>query len=202
MKTVISILLMTIGITAMAEESNISLHCQEETTNTGNNLTLQADNIEFTLLETQKTCTQEFKYRKSGTNKDLFTITSWPATDELGMNAQNDIFIASTHEKTAHYIGSIPVSANFTKENTYQNITQEGGSIYETIYFIESDKITIQEPHKELIFGDTQCIYSRKNSNTCDNYTGTYEEPLCIFNIDGRKILKKTMRCADLFWNK
>lgn len=198
MKLIGALLLSALSINTHAESQNIKLQCQEHKEGTNSKLTLSTTGIKFEISNSQKSCKSEFTYSKSTEGKELFIIKSWPTSDEFGENAQNDIFISSSPDKKAIYIGSIPVSANFINEKTYKNISQVGGSIYETIYIINANAISIQQPSKELMFSDTQCIYLKKDSNTCKNITGTFETPICIYNIEGRKILEEPSNCSSL----
>ena len=149
-----------------------------------------------TIIDTEKDCSSTYTYYKIP-NKGI-VIFAGPSGDELGLNAQNDIFIKSETGKIAKSIGSIPVASTPVNDETYVNITLSGGSVFKTIYVIKDQEIDLIPSGLELIFSDTQCIYDTSNSQHCRNMTGTFERPICIQQIDNKKILQPQETCADM----
>lgn len=124
-------------------------------------------------------------------------ITSWPTDKELGLNAQRDLFIAPSKRSEAIYIGSIPVDATAISAGTYRSITQLGGSIYETVYVLHESSIKIKSPSRELIISDTVCLYKEQNDSACQPFTGTFDNPLCVYVYNGTKTLRNLTDCSD-----
>ncbi|MGL4317444.1 MAG: hypothetical protein ACRCTL_12625 [Pseudomonas sp.] len=193
-----TILLVTISINTYADNQDTQLKCQEVNEGSVKKLELSDREVRFEVSQYKNSCDQIFTYSQTTGNKNLFIIKSWPTIDEFGENAKNDIFTTLLPDKKATLIGSIPVSANYINDYTYKNLSQTGGSIYETIYIIKARSISIQQPSKELMFSGSQCIYSKKHSGTCKEITGTFENPICIYNIGHRKILAPLPDCSGL----
>lgn len=154
------------------------------------------NNKKITIPASEKSCNSNFLYN---TSKDGVTILlAGPNSDELGPNAQNDIYIISKNNANPKHIGSIPVAANPITRDQFKEISQVGGSIFETTYIINNNNIEIKPESLELIFADKQCILKKENSEKCVNISGTYEKPICIKNSNNRKILQNKSLCAEL----
>lgn len=191
-------IVLAVCATALADGSEKPLQCKERITQAGKILMLEGGNINFEISDTIKTCKSHFTYRKPLTQKEMYITKSLPNLDELGNNSQNDIFVATSPENKATYIGSIPVIAELVGPDTYRNIEQVGGSLYETIYLLGKNQIKIKELSAELIFSDTQCVFSPTNGNKCHDVTGTIDSPVCVQNINGRKTLTQLEECSSL----
>ncbi|MCP1481911.1 hypothetical protein J2Y88_004222 [Pseudomonas chlororaphis] len=125
-------------------------------------------------------------------------MISSPGSDDLGLNAQNMIYFVLPGSKEANYIGDIPASATELEDGTYQNIVQSGGSVFESVYKLGSEKITILSPSRELIISDTQCVYQKKDSKVCKEMSGSFKKPLCVINYGGRKLVSDINECSGM----
>lgn len=150
----------------------------------------------FSIAGTDKDCNSEYLYYRSATGD--MVILSGPTEDQLGLNAQNEIFIAPAPSDIARNTGSIPVSARLDDNKRFINIVQTGGSIFEVTYKIHERQLSSEPSSIELIFSGSQCIYQNKQSENCTNLTGSFKSPICTRKIDGRKIKQRPELCSDL----
>lgn len=126
------------------------------------------------------------------------TILAGPSQDELGENAQNIIYLLDPKSNNAVNIGSIPVSADPFGENKFIDISQSGGSIYQTIYLINKKTLTVLKPSYELSFSGSQCIYRNSSAKKCQQLEATFEAPICITQINEKKTLAPITMCARM----
>lgn len=189
-----------LGISSAATAGEIDLKCQEKTTENGTDLVLTAEKTEFAIKKTQHTCESSFMYIPSSKSAAGGLIIKWPEEDNLGPQAHLIIFSAPLQSSEAEEIGSIPADSNLTEAENgkFQQISQEGGSIYETIYLITDSGIEIESPSRELIIDDTKCIYTHENQKDCKNITGTFNRPVCLNSFFGKKVLAPAEACSDL----
>jgi len=150
----------------------------------------------FTVVDSDKDCNSEYLYYRSITGD--MVILSGPTEDQLGLNAQNEIFIAPVPSDIARNIGSIPVSAILDGDERFINIVQVGGSIFEVAYKIHGRQLSPEPSNIELIFSGSQCIYQDKQIESCTNLTGSFKNPICVRQIHGRKIKQRSELCSDL----
>ncbi|WP_296218368.1 hypothetical protein [Pseudomonas sp. UBA2684] len=183
---------------SVAENETALLQCREVVTEGKRSLILSADNIDFIISTSQSTCESSFEYQYLKSDNDRYLITSWPTSEELGVNAQRNLYIASPERPDAKYIGSVPVDAEIVGEGRYRRISQEGGSIHETIYFMRDAQIDIEKPSKELVIANTECIYLQGSDSECQRMTGTFENPICVYSHDGKKSLADVSSCSEL----
>lgn len=183
---------------SVAENEATHFQCREAITEGKRSLILSADNINFRIQTSQSTCESPFEYQRLKSDSDKYLITSWPTSEELGVNAQRKLYMASPERPDAEYIGSIPVAAEIVGEGRYRNISQEGGSIHETIYFMRDAQLYIEKPSKELVIANTECVYLQGNHNDCKRMTGTFENPICVYSHDGEKTLADISICSEL----
>ncbi|WP_134163372.1 hypothetical protein [Pseudomonas citronellolis] len=191
----LAVKLLLVSFSAQAAPSIMEATCIDHS-NTKRITRINIDQRVVTIDNTDKDCSSTYMYYKKSNNDTV--IFAGPSGDELGLNAQNDIFIKSETGKIAKSIGSIPVASIPGNDETYVNITQSGGSVFKTIYAIKDQEIDLIPSGLELIFSDTQCIYDTSNSQHCRNMTGTFEKPICIQQIDNKKILQPQEACADM----
>lgn len=187
---------------SLAGREEASLVCQEITKTDEKHVILSGNELEFQIKNPRRDCDSVFSYEEIALPKKKWMITSWPTDNELGLNAQRDLFIASSMKSEANYIGSIPVDATTISTGRYRGIAQSGGSIYETIYILGETSIKIKSPGRELIFSDTSCIYKEQNSDLCHPLTGTFDNPLCVHIHNERKILTDLSNCSELLPSK
>ncbi|MBD9503190.1 hypothetical protein IB256_20545 [Pseudomonas sp. PDM17] len=157
---------------------------------------IYANGALYQLENNSKTCDRYYSFIDSGDGS--MVILAGPSSDELGINAQNEVYLATSGSRKAIYIGSVPVRSDFIENKTFRDIAQVGGSLFETIYIIKDGKLTTAYPGYEFIFSDEQCIYNNEKSKKCTTLTGTYENPICAWQSGERKLLAKKERCEDL----
>ncbi|WPN57822.1 hypothetical protein [Pseudomonas sp. P9_31] len=155
----------------------------------------------FSLENPDRRCKSEYVYREALDALGDSVIFSYPASDDMGLNAQVMIFAVSAKGGEAGYIGSIPASATELEGGSYKNVQQSGGSIYESIYRISGGKVLTLTPSKELIVSGEQCVYKEKNSSACQRVRGSFKHPVCIFDDGERKVLADASECADMSEN-
>lgn len=191
-------LLIFFSINSLASGQEIDLACQEAVKFYGGEVSLSINDLEFKIKNPRRACDSIFTYEPVALPNEMWMITSWPTDEELGLNAQRDLFIAPSKRSEAIYIGSIPVDVTAISANTYRSITQLGGSIYETVYVLHEPSIRIKNPSREFIISDTVCLYKEQNDSACQYFTGTLDNPLCAYIYNGKKILKELSDCSDL----
>lgn len=150
----------------------------------------------FTIVGSDKGCDSSYLYYKSSTG-DMVVLVG-PAGDQLGLNAQNEVFIAPASVSIAKSIGSIPVSANMDGDGMFVNIAQVGGSIFKVIYRIYDRKLIVESSGMELIFSGSQCVYLDWQSESCSDLSGSFKNPICVRQVGGHKVMQKIELCADL----
>ncbi|MCB2250741.1 hypothetical protein KTQ74_02450 [Pseudomonas chlororaphis] len=182
---------------AFCATTESQLDCKNEIVE-GSRIVLFSNRDIFFISNSARGCGSEYKYRDYSDGAKGFLIISSPGGDELGLNAQNMIYFVSLGSEKANYIGDIPASATELEDGTYQNIVQSGGSIFESVYKLSSEKITILSPSRELIISDTQCIYQRKDSKACKKMSGSFKEPLCVINYGGQKVAADMDECSGM----
>lgn len=195
-------LLCFLGLCPLAVSEEAGLACQEVVKKYEKYVILSGNDMEFKIKNPRRACNSIFTYEAIAIPKKKWMITSWPTDDELGLNAQRDLFIASSMKSEASYIGSIPVDAAAISADRYRSVAQSGGSIYETVYLLGEASIKIESPGRELIFSDTACIYKEQNDDLCQPLTGTLDNPLCVYTYDERKILTDLSNCSELTHGK
>jgi hypothetical protein len=198
----IVLLLCFMSFYSLAGSKEASLKCQEVTRSDGKHVILSANDLELKIKNPRRACDSVFTYESIMLPKEKMVITSWPTDDELGVNAQRDLFVALPGGAELSYIGSIPVDAVAISADRYRNIAQVGGSIYETVYLLGDHSITLETPGKELIFSDDACIYKDQNDDVCHILTGTFDNPLCVYIHNERKVMMDLSSCSELFHSK
>jgi hypothetical protein len=198
MKRLFLIFTIIISQISSAGSESIPLQCREAIAKAENTLILVDNHIEFKISDPQSTCESSFEYEYLKSAAPRYLITSWPENGALGINAQRNLYIAWPDSSEAKYIGSLPVDAEVLKEGKYRRVSQEGGGIYETIYFIQDDRVNIEKPSKELVVANTECIYSHDNDDSCQRMTGTFDDPICVYSHDGEKTLTEISDCSGL----
>lgn len=191
-----------LSINSLASSEETDLACQEAANIDGREVSLSTNDLEFKIKNPRRVCDSNFTYDLVALPNEKWMITSWPTDEELGLNAQRDLFIAPSKKSEAIYIGSIPVDATAISTGTYQSITQLGGSIYETVYVLHEPSIKIKSPSREFIISDTVCVYKEQNGSVCQHLTGTFDDPLCVYIYNGKKILKDLSNCSEFFRNE
>ena len=83
-------------------------------------------------------------------------------------------------------------------KGAYQHIIQAGGSVYENTYRIESEKIKISLPSKELMISGNECIYESDGDDSCKKIAGSFSYPVCILNYTERKVLASIEHCDSI----
>lgn len=162
----------------------------------GNEVEIYAGSKVYHLDDKNKSCSINYSYIDSGDGSII--ILAGPDSEELGINAQNEIYFAPPGRDSATNIGAIPVRSDFIDNKTFRDIAQLGGSLFQTIYKIKEGRLTIIQPSYELIFSDKQCIYNRQESKKCMPLKGTYDKPICVRQFGERKILAQIEKCAEL----
>lgn len=190
------------SINSLASSQEIDLACQEAVKSHGREVSLSTNDLEFKIKNPRRVCDSNFTYEFVALPNEKWMITSWPTDEELGLNAQRDLFISPSKKSEATYIGSIPVDAIAISASTYRSITQPGGSIYETVYIVHESSIKIKDPSREFIISDAVCVYKEQNDSVCQTLTGTFDNPLCVYIYNGRKILKDLSNCSELSRNE
>ncbi|WP_153014219.1 hypothetical protein [Pseudomonas sp. EpS/L25] len=190
-----------LSVCACASGKEASLKCKEADSGNAKDISLYANDIEFTIRNSKRTCDSDFIYEEVILPSKKWMITSWPTSEELGLNAQRDLFIAPSKKSEATYIGSIPVDATPIGTNTYRNIAQSGGSIYETVYQISESSVETKTPSMELVISDSLCAYKKENDSVCQTVTGTFDKPLCIYTDGKKKVLLELSSCSELIQN-
>jgi hypothetical protein len=166
------------------------------TTQTASETSVFIENKWINLRGDKKNCSANYSYSMS--KGEAIVILVGPTNDELGINAQQGVYIANKFESFANEIGSIPVSANLTSDMQFTNIEQAGGSLFMTTYKVELNNLTVSPSGLELMFSDSQCIYKNQHSKNCEILKGTYRQPICIKLLENRKTLTKKENCANL----
>lgn len=187
-----------LGTHEFASGKELTLICKEIETDSGRNILLFQRDSEFSITNPRQSCDSSFTYEDNLLPNKKFMISAWPSDENLGLNAQRDIFIAPSKKSEAIYIGAIPVDSTSIGKNTYRSVIQAGGSIYETTYLLTEKSIELKSPSKELVISDSLCIYKTESDPSCQTFTGTFERPLCIYNYSGKKILKNQLSCSEL----
>ncbi|WP_207882864.1 hypothetical protein [Pseudomonas sp. 30_B] len=191
-----SLALIILLIATAANAKSIYEPADCRTTGASKEIKIYVKGIPYQLGDSSKICDRNYSFIDSGDGSTI--ILAGPNSDELGINAQNEIYFASFGSRKAINIGSIPVRSDFIENKTFRDIAQIGGSLFETIYIINEDKLTIAYPSYELIFSDEQCIYKNESSKNCSQLKGTYKNPICAWQSGERKILANNDRCKDL----
>ena len=168
---------------------------------TPSDLQLSLKNEIFSIKGSERGCGSEYTYREASNKMGRALIFSAPGSDDLGLNAQNLIYSVSMGSKEARYIGSVPASATELEDGGYKDVQQYGGSIYESIYMIGEDKISILSPSKELVISGSQCIYQKEESKSCVKMKGSFKKPLCVLNHTERKVLVDAAVCSGMSEN-
>lgn len=168
----------------------------KENTKPKNNITIILKHKSYLLETGDKDCKVNYAYIPI--NDDSLIILVGPDTDELGINAQNDIYLATSDKSIAKNIGSIPVRADFVGGGTFRDIFQVGGSLFQTTYKIDGRQLTISQPSYELIFSDSQCVYRSRTSNHCTTMIGSYSNPICVWRDNHRQTLARKENCEAL----
>jgi hypothetical protein len=150
----------------------------------------------YHITEADRDC--HSNYLISKTKDGTTTILAGPSQNELGENAQNTVYLVEPKSNIAVNIGSIPVEAEPLGENKFVDISQSGGSIYQTTYKINKKSIAILKPTYELSFSGSQCILKNSNSKNCQQLQATFETPICITQINEKKILSPMTTCAEM----
>ncbi len=166
------------------------------TAQTSNEPSVFIENKWIDLRGDKKNCSANYSYSIS--KRELIVILVGPTNDELGLNAQQDVYVANKSESFANEIGSIPVSANLTSDMQFTNVEQAGGSLFMTTYKVELNNIAVSPSGLELMFSDSQCIYKNQHSKNCEIFKGTYKQPICIRLLENKKTLTKKENCAVL----
>lgn len=187
---------------SLADSEGASLTCKEVAQADAKYVILSGSDMGFQIQSPRRACNSVFTYEAIMLPKERLMITSWPIDHELGINAQRDLFIASTNRSKARYIGSIPVDATAITAGEYRSIAQSGGSIYETVYILNEESIKIKSPSRELVFSDTVCVYKEQNGDVCQAVTGTFDDPLCVYVYNEKKILMTLFDCSELLHDK
>ncbi|MGE7958762.1 hypothetical protein ACQKQA_19615 [Pseudomonas sp. NPDC089530] len=173
------------------------LGCRSESEG-GRGIKLFSNRDVFFIKKAKRRCGSEYTYREYSDGAKGFLVISSPGSDDLGLNAQNMIYFVLSGSKEANYIGDIPASATELEDGTYQNIVQSGGSIFESVYKLSSEKITILSPSRELIISDTQCVYQKKDSKACKEMSGSFKKPLCVINYGEHKVAADINECSGM----
>ena len=192
-KTLVLIIFL-FAIEAKAESTYEQADCR--ITEPSKEVEIYANGIPYQLGDSSKNCDRNYSFIDSGDGSTI--ILAGPNSEEFGINAQNEIYLAIPGSRKANNIGSIPARSDFIENKTFRDIAQVGDSLFETIYIIKDEKLTIAHPSYELIFSDEHCIYKNENSKKCSSLKGTYKNPICAWQSGGRKILAKKERCEDL----
>lgn len=191
-------LLSIFSASAFAGDEEASLKCTEANSK---EILLSTNGVEFTIKSPRRSCGSDFTYEGVALPNKKWMITSWPTDEELGLNAQRELFIAPSIKSEAVYIGAIPVDVVAISPNTYRNITQSGGSIYETTYIINELHIEIKSPSRELVISNSLCVYKKESDSACQTMTGTFDKPLCLYDDGKKKFLKELSSCSELLEN-
>jgi hypothetical protein len=189
------ILCFGVGV-ASGEEADNRLACKKEDSAGG--MILSSKENSFVIKEIDRGCDSEFTYKKYPGADGGVVIFSWPGSDELGINAWNEVFVAALGEKEAKYIGTIPVMATEISDKVFKTVTQSGSLMYEEMYQVSGYKIVALIPSKEVVIAGELCVYPEKNSVKCKTMKGTLKKPLCVFNYGGRKILSDISECSAM----
>ncbi|HCA1453386.1 TPA: hypothetical protein MNK97_005743 [Klebsiella pneumoniae] len=197
MKNTLTLIIILVTTKANADSIYEQADCREIESNA--KIEIYANGALYQLEDNSKTCDRYYSLIDSGDGS--MVIVAGPSPDELGINAQNEVYLAIPGSRKAINIGSVPVRSDFIEDKKFRDIVQVGGSLFETIYIIKNGKLTIAYPGYELIFSDEQCIYNNENSKNCTTLTGTYENPICAWQSGERKLLAKKERCVDLIDN-
>ncbi|AZE32920.1 hypothetical protein [Pseudomonas chlororaphis] len=182
---------------AFCGSTESQLDCKSES-GEESGIALSSNREIFFIKNSARGCGSEYTYREYADGAKGFLVISSPGSDDLGLNAQNMIYFVPSGGKEVNYIGDIPASATELEDGTYQNIVQSGGSIFESVYKLSSEKITILSPSRELIISDTQCIYQRKDSKACKKMSGRFKKPLCVINYGGQKVAADIDECSGM----
>ena len=161
-------------------------------------LTLLLKDQVFTLKKSERGCESEYTYRDSSDKAKVSFIFSAPGSDDMGLNAQTMIYAVTPGNDEAKYIGSIPASAVGLEDGSYKDVQQVGGSIYESVYVVDGEKVSTISPGKELVISGVQCVYQEKDSNNCKKMHGSFKNPLCVLNYGERKVIAKADDCAGM----
>lgn len=188
MRSLFLIFTIIISQVSNAGGERIPLQCRSVIAKAENTLILVGNHIEFKISDPQSTCGSSFEYEYLKSAGSRYLITSWPENGGLGINAQRNLYMARPDSSEAKYIGSLPVDAEVLKEGKYRRVSQEVGGIYETIYFIQDGRVNIEKPSKELVIANTECIYSHENDDSCQRMTGSFDDPICVYSYDGKKL--------------
>ena len=154
MKNPLAIIIILVTINAKAGSIYEQADCRKTESNT--KIEIYANGTTYQLGDNSKTCDRHYSFIDSGDGS--IVILAGPSSDELGINAQNEIYLAAPGSWKAINIGSVPARSDFIENKTFRDIAQVGGSLFETKYIIKDGKLTAY-PGYELIFFDEQCIY-------------------------------------------
>lgn len=193
----IAVVLLFFCTLVLPDSAELPLQCKESVDSKGD-VYLSIEGVEYLVRNAKRQCSSEYLYRKKLGESKYSMIISLPASEDLGLNAKSVIYFISQGGYEAIYVGEVPTSATELENGSYQNIVQAGGAVYETVYKLESDKITILSPGKELVIADTECVYESSADSECKNMSGTFDKPLCLLNYSGRKVLVGMKRCAGM----
>lgn len=166
-----------LGAHSFSSSEETGLQCKDVIN--GRSILLKNNELELTIKNSRRSCGSDFTYEEATLPSRKWLITSWPTDEELGLNAQRELFIAPSRKSEAVYIGAIPVDAVAIAPYTYRNIIQSGGSIYETIYVISESSVETKTPSRELIISDALCVYKKESDSACQTIIGTFDKPLC-----------------------
>lgn len=150
-------------------------------------------------------CAMGFEYFPSRGNPIAGILLSAPI--ELGLKAKNNVYRISFENGVSKIIGELPVTAEQIAEDVFQDIFQEGGSIFLNMYTITSDRLELAPRSYEMVFDGVLCIHSDgrvtlkgiSNSTSCSNIRrATSETPLCVAHNASNARLTSMRECKKL----
>ena len=128
------------------------------------------------------------------------------APKELGLRARNQVLRASFDEMSWQPLGELPVSAERIAAQTYQDLVQEGGSLFLQRYVIGAEAITPAPDSLELVFDGELCldkpaaVFVRGIGNgVCrQRQKVSVAKPVCVSHRDGAASVVGLKSCEAL----
>lgn len=161
--------------------------------------------VPVVLFDQFETCNRPFVFEPDRKNILQGTLSLPP--EELGLNASSVLYWVSFRTGSARRIGELPMSATKMHDFIYENITQEGGSLFENQYEITPSKIIRKPISFEFVIDGILCVQDKKNiwnvelssEKLCgETITATTKEPVCLTHIGTLSKLSSRSACLAL----
>jgi hypothetical protein len=204
-KYLIFLLLTAFTSAGNANAGKASLDCQVNKDD-GITLTLRSVTPARSIIINEiDNCNTSFIYQEDANIESNGILIAGPK--ELGLNANNDVYLILSNENTATLIGQIPAASEYIGNRRFRNIVQEGGLLFLESYFIGSNEIEIENITPEFIFDGELCVDDPKMvyiaslsiDQVCvKKIRATKKRQLCVVHNAKKSQLTSALACEVL----